>query len=454
MDLTTPLLRAAAGRPRVLLLPMPGATGVRLAAERELRLRDFPAALTPAEADVLLVAGPVPPALSAAVDRLWRDTPAPRARVHADAPSDVTSALDAARTRLAMLPDTPPDAPSNAHPAPDQDSDRDADADAAHDTDDGHGGHDADAGDGAGHDDRDGGHGGRGEGHDDQGEGQEGHGGGHGDHGGHGGHGGMEMPAGLPMAERGPDRDGLALDRLHVPLGPLLTDWPAGLTVRLTLQGDVVQEATVDDPVTPAPGAAPPAPFWTRPWQRAAAGEPVSAGEAARRRAAAHLDSLGRLLAVAGWPAQAVTARRLRDDLLDGAAGEELSRRLRRFTRRVGRSRTLHWLTHGIGPLSTADAGAAGVGGPAARADGDVPARYRQWLAETERDVARLGDPSPLDPGREEGPRGGPDASAALVRLLPGLLEGAELAAARLIVASLDPDPDELAVRVREVAGG
>jgi hypothetical protein len=41
----------------------------------------------------------------------------------------------------------------------------------------------------------------------------------------------------LPMSCRwpsaGPDRDGLALDRLHVALGPVLPDWPAGLALHL-----------------------------------------------------------------------------------------------------------------------------------------------------------------------------------------------------------------------------
>src|SRR5258708_27816729 len=55
--------------------------------------------------------------------------------------------------------------------------------------------------------------------------------------------GGMVMPAGLRMAGRGADRDGLKLDQLHVPLGPVLPDWPAGLVVHVTLQGDVVQLA-------------------------------------------------------------------------------------------------------------------------------------------------------------------------------------------------------------------
>lgn len=62
----------------------------------------------------------------------------------------------------------------------------------------------------------------------------------------HADHQGMEMPGGLPMADRGEDRDGLMLDQLHVPLGPLLPDWPAGLVVHTTLQGDVVQAARIE----------------------------------------------------------------------------------------------------------------------------------------------------------------------------------------------------------------
>ncbi|MFJ9862249.1 hypothetical protein ACIRVN_32800 [Streptomyces albogriseolus] len=260
------------------------------------------------------------------------------------------------------------------------------------------------------------------------------------------------------MAERGADRDGLALDQLHVPLGPFLADWPVGLTIRLVLQGDVVQRVDVDEPARPADGAAAEA-FWVQPWLRAASGEPVPVGEAVRRRAAAHLDSLGRLLAVAGWPAEAVRARRLRDDLLSGAPHAAVAPRLERFTRRVGRSCTLAWLTCGIGVVSAQEAREAGAGGPAARAGGDVTARYRQWLTDIRHDLPRLEDSAPLDVAVEDSPRGPWSAedppSAALIALLPRLLEGAELAAARLVVASLDPDPEELVSRgVVEVARG
>ena len=256
------------------------------------------------------------------------------------------------------------------------------------------------------------------------------------------GMGDMGMPGGLPMADRGPDRDGLRLDQLHVPLGPVLPDWPAGLVIRVTLHGDVVQEA---EPEALGAGGGS---FWDEPWRRAAAGEVVATGEAARRRAAAHLDSLGRFLAVAGWDAAATTAGRLRDGLLAGAPSGPLRRDARRFTSKVARSRTLAWLTGGLGGLSAGDAAAAGVRGPALRAAGDVTARYRRWCAELADAVAALDDGSPLDPAVMQPPRGPLDdagaASAGLLAVLPGLLAGTELAGARLIVASLDPDLDEL----------
>ena len=51
------LVRAGAARPHVLVAAMPGGAAMRLAAEEQLRRRGWPAALSPADADVLLVAG-------------------------------------------------------------------------------------------------------------------------------------------------------------------------------------------------------------------------------------------------------------------------------------------------------------------------------------------------------------------------------------------------------------
>lgn len=267
--------------------------------------------------------------------------------------------------------------------------------------------------------------------------------------------GGMQMPAGLPMAERGEDRDGLRLDQLHMALGPILPDWPTGLVLRVTLQGDVIQQAQVE---TVAGDGSADGSWWTEPWRQPRAGERVTRAEIARRRAAAQLDSLGRFLAVAGWADASITARRLRDELLAATPPELLRARVAAFSRRVDRSWTLRWLTRRLGTLTAAEADAVGVSGPALRADGDVTARYRQWLAEIVYDVRGLDDPTPVDPTREEGPRGrlNPEASpsVALLNVLPGLLEGAELANARLIVASLDPDLDELAERRQQVGHG
>ncbi|KPC72033.1 hypothetical protein ABZ038_12630 [Streptomyces sp. NPDC006349] len=453
MDVTAALLRAAAVRPRVLLVPTPGGTPVRLAVEKELRLRDWPAATSPAGADLLLVAGPVPEQVRSMLDRLWQDVPQPRVRVQVSTVNEVAPALNVCRTRLGALD----------HSASDSDGTEERPGGGS--VVGGHGGeqqsHDVgqkvqDRGDAGPHDahgcpDHD-------PEHPNDGDGQDhaGHGGGVGGHGSHGGHehGDMEMPGGLPMAEPGEDRDGLTLDCLHIPLGPFLIDWPAGLIVRVVLQGDVIQQAHIDAPSAEASIEV----FWARPWIRAAGGETVRIGEAARWRAAAHLDSLGRLLSVVGWPAEAVTARRLRDDFLGQAPVSVLVPRAKRLARRVGRSRTLYWLTRGIGPVSSADARAAGVSGPAARAGGDVTARYRQWLTELVGDAERMDDDTPLNAATQESPRGRWGAerapSAALTDLLPRLLEGTELAAARLIVASLDPDPDELAVDDRVVARG
>jgi hypothetical protein len=401
VDVTGLLSRAGAIRPHVMIAAMPGGTDVRLAAEEQLRRRGWPVALTPADTDVLLVAGEAAGDIAEAVEAAWSAVPAPRARAHAIRPDDVVPALDAARAELSSATGQRASAADGGyHP--------DGHGDASHG---GHGmgGHDAMSGDHHGH-----------------------------------GMGDMEMPAGLPMADRAEDRDGLKLDQLHVPLGPLLPDWPAGLVVRLTLQGDVVQHAEAGAVGLMADAAS----FWAEPWRRASAGEPVTVGAAARRRAAAHLDSLGRFLAVAGWADAATTARTLRDDALGGSAASTLDPAVRRFATRVARSRLLAWSTRGMGPLRPDDAATAGAGDQAPRVAGDVTARYRRWCGDLAHVARLLDDGSLLDSSVLAAPRDRADGrqvpSAALLSVLPRLLEGAEFAAARLIVASLDPDLDEL----------
>ncbi|MFE1288851.1 hypothetical protein [Streptomyces sp. NPDC058751] len=255
----------------------------------------------------------------------------------------------------------------------------------------------------------------------------------------------MGEVAGLPMAERADDRDELRLDRLHVPFGPALADWPAGLILRLTLQGDVVQGVEVDHLSVP-PGHR--LPFWDEPWLRAARGEEVTRGSAARRRCAAHLDSVGRLLAVVGRGDAAARCRRSRDELLSGASHEAIGGDLRGTLRRVGRSRSLRWSIAGLGALPEGRARAAGVSGPALAADGDAYERLLMWMNEVERGLEELDDVRLLARDDLTGPRGRLDGprppSRALLDVLPELLTGAEFACARIVLASLDPDIEEL----------
>jgi hypothetical protein len=224
VDVTGLLLRAGATRPHVMIAAMPGGTDVRLTAEEQLRRRGWPVALTPADADVLLIAGIAAADIAGAVEAAWAAVPAPRARAHATRPDDVAPALDAARAELASAADQRRSA-SARHPGNHREHD---------------------------------------------------------------------------MADRAEDRDGLKLDQLHVPLGPLLPDWPAGLVARLTLQGDVVQHAEAAAVGLAAAAAS----FWAEPWRRTSAGDPVTTGAAARRRDLPCAGSPG------GWPARPTAATR------------------------------------------------------------------------------------------------------------------------------------------------
>lgn len=406
MDVTSALLRFAAARPHVLLLETPGGTAARLAVEVELRRRGWVTAASPADADMLVLVGLCDAQLMRMLGRVWRQTPKPRVFVHADGPAAVPQLLDQGCSRLAAGGD-----PGETLGGEEQDRGEfhGGHHGGEHDGDSGHGGDD--------HSDEDG--------HD--------RGGGHAHH--HGG--GMELPGGVGMADRGPDRDGLQLDQLHVPLGPLLADWPPGLVVHTTLQGDVVQQARVEVVGEDGVGED----FWTEPWRRAGAGQEVTRGEGARRCVAAYLDALARLLRVAGWPDPVVAAGRLRDEVLAGARVEQVTPRCRRLIRQLRQARTLRWLTDGLGVLPPGRAETAGFGPAllhASRRDGDVTARWQAWLAEVERALPGIDETAVL-PAGEESPQGADVRSAPARAVLPELVEGAELAAARLIVASLDP---------------
>ncbi|SHI46736.1 hypothetical protein SAMN04488012_101449 [Palleronia salina] len=56
-------------------------------------------------------------------------------------------------------------------------------------------------------------------------------------------------PYGRPMAMTGPDiRDGLQLDRYTARIGPFAPMLPPGLTLEVTLQGDVICDVSIDSP--------------------------------------------------------------------------------------------------------------------------------------------------------------------------------------------------------------
>jgi hypothetical protein len=210
----------------------------------------------------------------------------------------------------------------------------------------------------------------------------------------------------LPMADRAEDRDGLKLDVLRVPLGPLLPHWPAGLRLVAELQGDVIRHAEVEV-LGMSPGTRS---FW-------ASGD---------RLVARRLDALARLLGVAGWTAMALRCQAMRDRVLTGAPPDRVVREFEVVAGRVRRSRLLRSMLTDLGPV-------AGVGDAADRLD--------RWLTETATGLV-------VDPDASANSHPRRPSSAEWLDMLPGLVSGAELAAARLIVASVDIDIADLAERV------
>jgi hypothetical protein len=101
VDLTSVLLRVAAQRPHVLVVPAVGGTAARLAVEASVARRRWLFATGPADADLVVVAGTPGPDLSAAVERIWRQVPAPRGQVVVPEPDDVDGALGRAAATLA-----------------------------------------------------------------------------------------------------------------------------------------------------------------------------------------------------------------------------------------------------------------------------------------------------------------------------------------------------------------
>ena len=354
MGLSELLARWSAERVHVLPVEVPGAFLVRVAVEREVAARGWALASSPADADLLVVCGRPDDALAEPVATAFGQLPGPRARVDLVGPDDVRPGLE--RGVHSLL-----DAGAQAR-------------DAAERT--------AAGGDGA-HEDMN-----------------------HGDM----DHGDMAMaPGGIPLAGGAEDRDGLEMDVLHVPLGPVLTHWPAGLVLRCSLHGDVVAEAVVE--------------------RVGGAGAPGPADAALR--AARSLDAVAALLSLAGWGAGARSAGQVRDACLDRSP--DARGRLAGLHRSVARARLLRWMLRGLGPV---DQDSVRPAGPESAPAGDVHDRLLALLDRARAELA--GDPVPAaDP-------------AGLREMLPGLVAGLDVAAVRLVVASLGPD---LAADAREVAG-
>ncbi|MGN6302921.1 MAG: hypothetical protein ACTHN8_17700 [Angustibacter sp.] len=201
-------------------------------------------------------------------------------------------------------------------------------------------------------------------------------------------------PSGIPLASGADDRDGLEMDVLHVPLGPVLPHWPAGLVVRCTLSGDLVTEVDVDHVAASEP--APPLPTTSE------------------LQAARYLDSALSVLSLAGSDEQRVTTRRLRDRLV---LGEETvaAQDIQRLHTVLRRSRTLRWMLKDVGRHQGTDV-------------------HDRLLATVEAARAQL------EARDVPAPRLEPEE---LAELLPGV----DLAQARLVVASLDLRLETVAAR-------
>ena len=323
MGLRQRLVSAAVSRAHVLVVETPGSWRTRVAAERAVESRGWSLATSPADADVLLVCGAPDADLAAAIDQVWAQLPGPRARsVVADGQA-VDDCLDKMAVELSDATAQVADAVGRPASAAGLDP--------------------------ADHGEMD--------------------------------HGDM-APAGVALAEGGPDRDGLDLDVLHVTLGPVLSHWPPGLVLTCAMQGDVVVHATAAQCGTGADD--PPA-------------------QASARRC----DRIATLLDLAGWSHAASRARRARDAALEGSV-VEARRWLAGVRDRVRRNPVLRWQLSDVGPASLPD----------------VYSLLRQALDEALSDRDAQGS--------------GATPEADLAESLPPLVDGLEMSAVRLVVAALD----------------
>ncbi len=338
--------------------------------------RGWRQAWSPADADILAICGDRDWEFAPIVDNLWAEMPGPRAQLMLTSPGEIPNALDQAAEHLADVRHQNQDAQQRAaQPAfPGTQSAEHDDAEHEHD----HSQMEHD------HDELE----------HDHGEME------HGEmaHGEHHDHGGMDMTVkGLPLAQGGEDRDGLEMDELHVPLGPVLPCWPAGLVLDCTMQGDVVVDA-----------------------EASILGKDQQARPDAAH-AALRCDGIMALLQLVGAPDLAGRARKLRDGVLHsdwGAARYDLEK----LCRRIRNSRMLRWSLHGVLAISQSDQIHYDL---PESTRGDAYDRLRTALAITQREI---NDDAAVSHQNSTVPW----------QTLPKLLIGSELATVRLAVASLN----------------
>lgn len=93
MGLSGRLAALGLSRTHVLVVSVPGWQALRIRVEDAVGRLGAVLAAGPADADLLLVAGRPGPGLSAAADRIWDQLPGPRARATIEDPADIDARL-------------------------------------------------------------------------------------------------------------------------------------------------------------------------------------------------------------------------------------------------------------------------------------------------------------------------------------------------------------------------
>lgn len=432
MDIRKLLIEQAVRGAHVLVLEVPGWERVRMRVELESKARGWRLALSPADADVLLICGVPGPELAALGVRIWEQLPGPRARETIAGEADVSAALDRARDlllddrkqradaseRVGYTPEGNDATASNQHEMGDR---KGTDpVQASDESDSGVHHENPDHGNDQGHQTMD---------HEDMDM-------------------DMPMPGGIPLAGEGPDRDGLDLDVLHLPLGPVLPHWPAGLVLRCVIQGDVITraEASVLLSVPVSSGPAPQVDACPDGTGVDRMGTDEAGMDSVRALALRRCDSAARLLTLAGWDDGAAAARQLRDALLTGESLPLCETGLRKLARRVQHSWLLRWSLSGLGAAGRGNAADSSTPLPPGLC-GDVWSRLNGFFRDAAK-ALKTGTISDAAVGL-----GQPEAQLALLRSIPALVTGSDVAVARLIVASLDLDTSVLAAMPQACRG-